>query len=515
MVNTRDPKGKVLLLGAAGRDFHNFNVVFRGDGTQEVCGFTAAQIPKIEGRKYPASLAGPLYPAGLPIWPETELEQIINGHHVDRCILSYSDLHHNRVMELAARCLAAGAHFELLAPAATMLSSCKPVIAIVAVRTGCGKSQASRYVIQRLKEYGLKCALVRHPMPYGDLAKQAVQRFERYEDLEEQKVTIEEREEYEQHIKMGTVVFAGVDYEAILRAAEKEADVVIWDGGNNDTPFYKPDLWICVTDPHRAGHESSYYPGDVNFRMADVILINKANTAPRGSLEKLQEAAGRINSGARVYVTDSNVAVDEPEKIRGKRVVCVDDGPTLTHGGMSYGAGRVAAEKYKAAEIVDPRPYLVGSLLDTYHKYKHLGKLIPAMGYWPEQISDLEATIEAVPCDTVIIATPMNLQRVVRISKPTVVVSYDVEDREPPFLSEEVDRFAAQHFPGVARAAPPTNGKHAPEAAAHPTNGSKPSPAATNGLKAGGSDTANGVKASVPPSNGKHTEPAGVADACN
>lgn len=439
MTDTRD---RVLLLGAAGRDFHNFNTLFRGNTDQVVVGFTATQIPKIAGRHYDVKLAGKLYPEGLDIWSETDVEKIIIEKRVDRCILSYSDLHYDKVMELAARCLSAGAAFELVPPRRSMLHSSKPVVAVCAVRTGCGKSQVSRYIIDRLGALGKSCVLVRHPMPYGDLVKQAVQRFENLGDLDLQEVTIEEREEYEQHINKGTVVYAGVDYERILRQAEAEADVVIWDGGNNDTPFYAPDLWVCVADPHRAGHEEQYYPGDLNFRMADVIVINKANTAPEGGVETVKNNAARLNPRARVYVVDSTLAVDNEALIRGKRVVTVDDGPTLTHGGMAYGAGKFAAEKFGATEVVDPRPYFRGSIEETYKQYPRLGKLIPAMGYWPEQVRDLEATINAVPCDSVVIATPMDLRRVVNITKPAAVVTYAVEDREVPFLKEEVERFA-------------------------------------------------------------------------
>lgn len=438
MVGTNPPR--VLLLGAAGRDFHNFNTLFRDNDSMVCVGFTAAQIPNIEGRRYPPELAGRLYPEGLPIWSEDELEGLIKEQKVDQCLLCYSDLPHSKVMLLAGRCLAAGADFGLVAPASTYLRSSKPVVAVCAVRTGCGKSQVSRYIIDELQKQGKKCVLVRHPMPYGNLAEQAVQRFEKYEDLAAHKVTIEEREEYEQHIKMGTIVYAGVDYKAILRQAEQEADVVIWDGGNNDTPFYAPDLYICVTDPHRVGHEQRYHPGDVCFRMADVIVINKANTAPAGSIEKLREAAASINPRAAVYVTSSNIVVDAPDLVKGKRVVLIEDGPTLTHGGMAYGAGKYAAEKYGAAEVVDPRPFLVGSMLYTYRKHLHLGKLIPAMGYYKEQIADLEASINAVPCDSVIIATPMDLRKVISISKPATAVSYAVEDREAPYLREEVGK---------------------------------------------------------------------------
>eukprot|EP00887_Chlorella_sp_A99_P005397 scaffold1.g5397.t1 len=477
------PRERVLILGAAGRDFHNFNVLFREDADTEVVGFTATQIPRIEGREYPA------------IMSEDDLEAIIKRKKVDRCLLSYSDLHHDavlrgRVMELAGRCLAAGADYRLVAPRRTMLASSKPVIAVCAVRTGCGKSQVSRYIIDRLqKAHGMKCVLVRHPMPYGELAKQAVQRFEKMEDLNFHEATIEEREEYEQHMKEGTVVFAGVDYEAILRQAEQEADVVIWDGGNNDTPFYKPDLWVCVADPHRAGHERHYYPGDLNFRMADAIVINKANTAEEGATRRLMESAREVNPAARVYVTDSVITVDDPAAIKGKRVLIVDDGPTLTHGGMAYGAGRLvfidfssqsvtelsqtgvawgfAAEKYGAAEIVDPKPCAVGSIAGVFSKFPHLGKLIPAMGYFPEQIKDLQATIAAVPAalllsfqlcqctipsnDTKAISYALPLSsrpprfppRVVEMDKPCAIAKYAIADRAPPLLSAEVDAFAA------------------------------------------------------------------------
>ncbi|KAI9024124.1 hypothetical protein DFJ74DRAFT_72715 [Hyaloraphidium curvatum] len=439
------------LLCAAlgtGRDFHNFQCLYR-EGSRDnavVVGFTAAQIPHIDARRYPASLAGPLYPDGLPIWPEADLEKVIKDQKVTRCMLAYSDLSDGDVMKIAARCLAAGAEFFLVPPDRTMLPARKPVVATCAVRTGCGKSQVSRYVIEALKKHGKSCVLVRHPMPYGDLAKQAVQRFETFDDLDKHGVTIEEREEYEQHIKAGTIVYAGVDYHAILEAAQSEptADVVIFDGGNNDTPFFKPDLWICVADPHRAGHELSYYPGSLNFAMADAIVINKANTADPDKVEAVKKAAAKYNPKARVYVTNSELEADDPSAIKGKKVLVVDDGPTLTHGGMPYGAGRFAAEKFGAAEVADPRPYFVGSINETFAKYPHLGKLVPAMGYWPEQIRDLEETINAVPCDSVVIATPMDLRRVVRIDKPAAVVTYAVRDREAPFLSEAVDAMVAK-----------------------------------------------------------------------
>ena len=369
---------------------------------------------------------------------------------MDRCVLAYSDLHHTKVMEIACRCLAAGAEFYLIPPQSTMVPSTKPVIAVCAVRTGCGKSQVSRYIVQVLKKHGLKACVCRHPMPYSpSLAEEAVQRFETYEDLAKHNVTVEEREEYEQHIDADTVVFAGVDYEAILREAEKECDVVIWDGGNNDTPFFKPDLWFTIADPHRAGNEVTYYPGDVNFRCCDSIIVNKANTAPTGKIEVILRNAAAVNPKARVYVTNSEVQVDRPDLIEGKKVLLIEDGPTLTHGEMPYGAGKFAAEKYGAAELVDPRAYLHGSLQVVFRKYPHLGKLVPAMGYWPEQIKDLEATINAVPCDTVVIATPMDLRKVVKVDKPAAVVTYGIEDREKPYLSDEIESFIAKHCPAA------------------------------------------------------------------
>ncbi|KAI8107157.1 hypothetical protein M9434_001802 [Picochlorum sp. BPE23] len=443
--NTRDSRRRLLILGAAGRDFHNFNVLYRdGPSDVDVVGFTATQIPNIDSRKYPSSLAGKLYPEGLPIWKEDDLEEVIQHQRVDQCMLAYSDLEYSKVMEISSRCLSSGAEFVLMPPEKTMVESCKPLIAVCASRTGCGKSQVSRYIINALEKQGKKCVLIRHPMPYGDLAAQAVQRFGTLEDLERHHVTIEEREEYEQHIVKGTVVYAGVDYEAILRQAEQEADVVIFDGGNNDTPFYKPDLWICVCDPHRAGHELQYYPGDLNLRCADVIVINKANTAPSGSIDVIKANIEKVNPTARCYITSSVVSVDDPDVIRGKRVVVVEDGPTLTHGGMKYGAGKVAADAYHA-EIVDPRPYLVRSLTKTLEKYSHIEQVIPAMGYFPDQIKDLEESINAVPCEAVIIGTPMDLQKVVHITKPCVTVTYAVDDTEEPFLEEEVMNFISKH----------------------------------------------------------------------
>jgi predicted GTPase len=438
-------KERILIIGAAGRDFHNFNCLFRDNDKVEVVGFTAAQIPKIDGRKYPKQLAGKLYPDGLPIHPESELENLVREEKVDTCILAYSDLSNKFVAQMAYRVLATGASFKLVGYKSTMLESSKPVIAITAIRTGCGKSQTSRYVVAALKRNGKKSVVCRHPMPYGDLYAQRVQRFESYADLEKHKVTIEEREEYEQHIDVGTVVFAGVDYEAILREAEKEADVVIWDGGNNDTPFFKPNLWIVVADPHRQGHEVDYYPGNTNFCCADVIVINKANTAPPGTVQKIIDNAKKFNPNAKVIIADSEVTVDHPELIEGKRVLCVDDGPTLTHGEMPYGAGKVAAEKYKAKEAVDPIPYAQGSLKEVFTKFVHLKKTLPAMGYYDQQIEDLRATIEKTPCDAVIIATPMDLRKIVKIAQPCTVAKYNLVDREKPILGDLIDEFAKTH----------------------------------------------------------------------
>lgn len=432
---------KVIILGAAGRDFHNFNCVFRNNESVEVVAFTATQIPKIDERVYPSILAGHLYPNGIPIVPESQLEEMIKKHSVTRCILAYSDLPHTWVGNRAARCLAAGADFELLSHRDTMVTSSKPVIAITAIRTGCGKSQTTRYIAAALKKLGKKPVVCRHPMPYGDLSKMIVQRFEKYEDCDKHHITIEEREEYEQHIKEGTVVYAGVDYEKILREAEKEADVVIWDGGNNDLPFFKPDLWFVVADPHRQGHEMSYYPGDVNFRAADCIVINKVNTAPKGTVEKIRENAKIANPNAIIIETNSEVTADRPELIKGKRVVIVEDGPTLTHGEMKYGAGQVAADKYGAGEIVDPRSHAVGSMRELYTKFSHLGRLIPAMGYYDQQIKELQETINNTPADSVILATPMDLSKLIKVNKPCSVVSYASSDHGDVTITQQIEEF--------------------------------------------------------------------------
>lgn len=415
---------RVLILGAAGRDFHNFNVVFRDDEAYEVVGFTATQIPQIDGRRYPPSLAGKLYPEGIPIYSESDLEKLIAELKVDECVFAYSDVSYEHVGHLSARANAAGADFRLIGTGATLLEAKVPVIAVCAVRTGCGKSQTSRWVAEQLRALGKKVVAVRHPMPYGDLEKQAVQRFATLEDMDKHHCTFEEREEYEAHIREGTVVYAGVDYGAILEQAQAECDVLIWDGGNNDWPFYRPDLWITVADPLRAGHESRYFPGEVNFRAADVICINKVDRASDEEVQAVQDAAGRLNPGATVIRCRSKVSVDDPDAIRGKRVLCVEDGPTLTHGGMTFGAGQVAAERFGAAEIVDPRPHFVGSIQTTYETYPHIGKLLPAMGYFPEQIQDLKATIDAVECDLVLVGTPFDLAANVELGKPAQRVRY-------------------------------------------------------------------------------------------
>ena len=431
---------RILILGAAGRDFHDFNVFFRNKIEYEVVGFTAAQIPRIACRVYPPQLSGPLYPEGIPIWPEDGLEEIIREHLVDRCILAYSDLSHQAVMELASRVLASGADFGLLGMR-TMLPSRKPVVAVTAVRTGAGKSQVARYIVDVLKSAGLKPVVVRHPMPYGNLAEEAVQRFASFQDLDIQHLTIEEREEYERHIKKGTVVYAGVDYEPLLRRAEQEADVIVWDGGNNDLPFFKPDLWITVADPLRAGHELTYYPGAINFRAADTIVINKVNSAAEDSVRSIEANAARLNPKATIIRAASQVVAVDAQLIRGKRVLVIEDGPTLTHGGMPFGAGQVAAEIYGAAEVVDPRPFAVGSIKETLARFSHITRALPAMGYYPEQIRDLQESVNNVDCDSVIVATPISLDHLMRINKPTTSVTYELADIGKPSLSDEIMDF--------------------------------------------------------------------------
>lgn len=437
-------KRRVIIIGAAGRDFHNFNTFFRDNDHYEVVAFTAAQIPDIEGRVYPAGLAGPLYPQGIPIYAEQDLPQLIKEHGVTDCVFSYSDVPYSKVMQVSAIVNAAGASFMLLGPDDTMLSSTKPVISVGAVRTGCGKSQTSRRVIEILMKKGLKVVAIRHPMPYGDLMAQKVQRFAKLEDLAKHHCTIEEMEEYEPHIVRGNVIYAGVDYEAILRAAEQDpagCDVILWDGGNNDFPFYRPDLAITITDPHRAGHETSYYPGEVTLRMADVVVINKLDTAAPDKVQLLRENIARLAPDAIVIDAASPIRVDDPQVIRGKRVLAIEDGPTLTHGGMKLGAGVVAAQKYGASELVDPRPFLHGKLQDTFRIYPSIGTLLPAMGYGEEQLHDLEKTINNTDCDAVIIGTPIDLKRIININKPTTRVYYDLQEIGDPTLEQVLDEF--------------------------------------------------------------------------
>ena len=427
---------KTIIMGAAGRDFHNFNVVYRHNDNYVVVAFTATQIPDIEGRNYPPALAGELYPDGIPIYDENELERLIQEHHVQEVVFSYSDISYDYVMHKAARVLALGAHFKLLGGEQTMIHSTKPVVSVCAVRTGCGKSQTTRKVAQVLKAAGKQVAAIRHPMPYGDLAKQGVQRFATLADLETHKCTIEEMEEYEPHINQGTIVFAGVDYEAIVREAEKEADVILWDGGNNDMPFYKPDLAIVVTDPHRPGHELAYYPGETNLMMADAVVINKVDTADPQGVETVRKNIRAVNPDAAIIACASPITVENSELIAGKKVLVVEDGPTLTHGEMKIGAGMVAAEKFNAAETVDPRPFLVGKLQETFAHYPKIGTLLPAMGYGDEQIQDLEATINNTECDLVIIGTPIDLRRIIDIKHPSVRVTYDLEETSTPTVAD-------------------------------------------------------------------------------
>ena len=427
---------KIIIMGAAGRDFHNFNVYFRDNPGYNVVAFTATQIPNIEGRVYPAVLAGPLYPNGIPIFPESDLPDLIAKYQADQVIFAYSDVSHEFVMNRASLVLAACADFRLLGPRETMLKSFKPVVAICAVRTGSGKSQTTRAVAGILKAMGKRVVAVRHPMPYGDLTKQIVQRFASYDDLDKYETTIEEREEYEPHINRGTIVYAGVDYEKILRQAEAEADIVLWDGGNNDFPFFQPDLLIVVADPHRPGHELTYYPGETNLRMADVIVINKVDTAKVENVNSVRANARAVNPKATIVEAASPIFVDDADAIRGKRVLVVEDGPTLTHGGMTYGAGVIAAQKFGASEIVDPRPYAVGSIKETFAKYPMTGTILPAMGYGEEQTKALEATINATPVDLVLIATPIDLRRVINIKHATQRVRYELQEIGQPTLTD-------------------------------------------------------------------------------
>ena len=427
-------KTNVIIMGAAGRDFHNFNVHFRDHDSYEVVAFTATQIPGIEKRSYPTELAGPKYPKGIPIYAEEKLPELIKDHNVSEVVFAYSDVSYEYVMHKASLALSCGADFRLMGPCTTMLKAEVPVVSVCAVRTGSGKSQTSRKVTTTLKKMGFRVAVIRHPMPYGDLAKQVWQRFASYEDLDKQECTIEEREEYEPHIANGMVVFAGVDYGRILREAEKEGDILVWDGGNNDLPFYVSDLHIVVVDPHRPGHELTYYPGEANLMMADAVIINKVDTASPENVETVRKNIKVANPDAIIIEAASPITVDTPDLIKGKRVLVVEDGPTLTHGNMAYGAGVIAARRLGASEIVDPRPYAVGSVVETFKKYTHLGPLLPAVGYGKEQIRELEQTINKTPCDIVVIGTPIDLRRVLDINKPAVRAKYSLKELSTPTL---------------------------------------------------------------------------------
>ena len=424
----------VIIMGAAGRDFHNFNVYFRDNDRYNVVCFTATQIPDIEGRRYPAELAGKLYPEGVPIYSDENLFDLVKDNKVDLVAFSYSDVPHAEVMHKASIVTAAGADFIIIGASYTMLTSEKPVISVCAVRTGCGKSQTSRKVIGVLKEMGKKVVAIRHPMPYGDLTTQVVQRFEAYEDLERHNCTIEEREEYETHIRMGTVVYAGVDYEKILRAAEGEADVIVWDGGNNDTPFYTPDIHIVILDPHRPGHETAYHPGETNLILADVAVINKVDSAVPENVEKVRAAIENNNPRARIVLADSELTAENSEQIRDKRVLVIEDGPTLTHGEMEYGAGVIAARRFGAAQLIDPRPYLVGTLKETFQSYPAIGPVLPAMGYGRQQMEDLQETINRTQCDLVLSATPIDVARLLSLNKPSIQIRYEYKDNSEPTL---------------------------------------------------------------------------------
>ncbi|RLD15071.1 MAG: GTPase [Caldiserica bacterium] len=427
---------RVIIMGAAGRDFHNFNVYFRNNEEFEVVAFTATQIPNIEGRKYPASLAGKLYPDGIPIYPEKDLVSLIKKYDVNIVVFSYSDVSHEYVMHKASLAMASGADFMLLGPESTQIKSKKPVVSICAIRTGCGKSQTTRRVVGILKDMGLVPVVVRHPMPYGDLEKQRLQRFATFEDMDKANCTIEEREEYESHINRGVVVYAGVDYEEILGSAEKEADVVVWDGGNNDFPFFKSDLQIVVVDPLRVGHETTYHPGETNFLSADVIVINKIDTAPFENVERLREKIYRLNPDATVVEAASPIFVEDYEKIKGKKVLVIEDGPTLTHGSMSFGAGFVAAKKFGAREVVDPRPWIKGSIKEAFIKYPQIGSILPALGYGKEQLKELEEIVNSSDAELVVVATPVNLGRIINMNKPYVRVTYELQEIGKPDLHE-------------------------------------------------------------------------------
>ncbi|MCL2844095.1 MAG: cyclic 2,3-diphosphoglycerate synthase [Chitinivibrionia bacterium] len=444
----KNQKRKVIIIGAAGRDFHNFNTFFRDNDKYEVVAFTAAQIPDIAGRKYPASLAGTLYPEGIPIFAQDELQELIKKNNIDECVFSYSDINYKDLMNIGALVNAAGADFSMMGHKNTAIKSTKPVIAVLAVRTGCGKSQTSRKIIEVLMKQGLKVIAVRHPMPYGDLEAQKVQRFATVEDLKKNKCTIEEMEEYEPHVSRGNVIYAGVDYEAILRAAENDpsgCDVVLWDGGNNDFSFFQPDLIVAVADPHRPGHEVSYYPGEVSLRMADVVVINKIDSATKENVEIVKANIKKVNPKAVVIDANSALTVDKPELIKDKRVLVVEDGPTLTHGEMKIGAGVVAAQRFGAKELIDPRNVAVGKIKETFEIYPNIGTLLPAMGYGEKQMSDLAETIDKVDCDTVVIATPIDLQRVIKINKPCVKIGYDLDEIGTPNLETVLKDFVAKN----------------------------------------------------------------------
>ena len=427
---------KVIIMGAAGRDFHNFNVYFRDNPRYQVICFTATQIPDIDGRQYPPELAGAMYPHGIPIKSDENLMEMIKADKVDLVAFSYSDVPHTEVMHKASQVIAAGADFIMIGASYTMIESTKKVVSVCAVRTGCGKSQTSRQIVQILKDAGQKVVSVRHPMPYGDLTKQIVQRFATYEDFEKHDCTIEEREEYEPVVDMGAIIYAGIDYEKILRQAEEEADIIVWDGGNNDTPFYKPDVHVVIFDPHRVGHETTFHPGETNLLLADIAVINKVDSADPKDVETLKHTIARHNPHARIILADSIVSAENGESMQGKRVLVIEDGPTLTHGNMTFGAGVIAARRYGASEMVDPRPYLVGSLRDTFEAYPKIGKVLPAMGYGEQQVKDLEATIEACDCDMVVSATPIDLTRLVKIQKPILRVRYDYQDNSKPTLGD-------------------------------------------------------------------------------
>lgn len=435
------PKKRVIIMGAAGRDFHNFNVYYRENKEIEVVAFTATQIPHIAGRLYPPELAGKYYPKGIPIYPESDLISLIQNEKIDEVVFAYSDVAHEYIMHLASQVVGAGASFVLLGSKATFLESKIPVIAICAIRTGCGKSQTTRRVSEILRNKGKRVVVIRHPMPYGDLVAEKVQRFATLEDLQKNHCTIEEMEEYEPHLRLGNVVYAGVDYGEILRQAEQEAEVILWDGGNNDTPFIRPTLLITVVDPHRPGHEMAYYPGEVNFRTADVLIINKMDSASAENVRKIYENISRINPKATVIQATSPIEVDFPERISGKKVLVIEDGPTLTHGEMAYGAGFLAAQKYHASEIVDPRPWAKGSIAETFQKYLHIGAILPAMGYGKNQIQELEETINSAECDTVIIGTPVDLTRIIHLNKPVVKVHYGLQEIGSPTVEEVLKPF--------------------------------------------------------------------------